>query len=213
MRGNSLERLAPLSGVIFAVLLTALFILTSNSPDANDKTVDVVNYWTNHDSKEIVASLMGGLAVVAFVWFAGTLRSAYRDLGGESGRLAGIAYGGALVFAVGGAIASSLEFAAADTAGDVPAQVTQTLSVLDSDVFLTFAAGIVIFQAANARLILGYGGLPRWLGYFSILLVIVSLTPVGFIAFPGTILWVLIAAILLYMQAEGPAAVDSAPAS
>jgi hypothetical protein len=197
MRSSTVERWAPLSGVLFFVLIAVTIILTSDSPGATDKTADVVKFWTDNDTKQIIGNLIGGLAVATLIWFGAVLRSVFEDLGGEAKRLALLSFAGALTIGVAGGIASGIGFAAADTAGDVPGTVTQTISVLNDDMFILFIAGTLIFQAANARLILGYGGLPRWLGWFSVLLVIVTVTPLGFLGLLGSVLWVLIAAIVL----------------
>jgi hypothetical protein len=212
MRNSTLERWAPLSGVLFFVLIVATLILTFDTPGTGDKTADVVKYWSDNDTQQIIGNLIGGLAVVALVWFGAVLKSAFSGLGGESKRLALLSFAGALVIAVSGAIASSIGFAAADTAGDVPGTVTQTLSVLNDDIFITFIAGVLIFNAANARVILGYGGLPRWLGWFSVVLVVITVTPIGFVGLMGSLIWVLIAAIVIFRGQE-PAAPEPAAAS
>jgi hypothetical protein len=213
MRSNPLERWGPGSGILFAICLTVLFVLSGSPPGASDKTVDVVRYWNDNDSKQIIASLFGGLAVAFFIWFAGSLRSMFRSREGGTGRLSAISYGGGLIFAAGGAIATAITFAAADTAGDVPPQVTQTLSVMNADFFVPFAASILVFQAANAALILSYGGLPRWLGYFSILVAVISITPAGFLGLPLMIVWVLIAAIAMLMREPDADAATPGPAA
>jgi hypothetical protein len=210
MRSSTLERWAPLSGVLFFVLIAVTIFLTSDSPGATDKTADVVKYWTDNDTKQIIGNLVGGFAVATLIWFGAVLKSAFENLGGEARRLALLSFAGALTIGVAGGIASSIGFAVADTAGDVPGTVTQSLSVLNDDTFIVFLAGVLVFQAANARLVLGYGGLPRWLGWFSVVLAIVSVTPVGFIGLFGSVIWVLIASIVLYRGQE-PAAPAAAP--
>ncbi len=211
MRSSTLERWAPLSGVLFFVLILVTIILTSDSPSATDRTSDVVKFWTDNDSKQIIGNLIGGLAVVFLIWFGAVLRSVYEELGGEARRLGLLSFAGALTIAIAGGIASGFGFAAADTAGDVPGTVTQVLSVLNDDFFIVFLAGVLVFQAANARVILGYGGFPRWLGWFSVLLAIISVTPLGFLGLLGSVLWVLIAAIIL-LRGQ-PAAPEPATAS
>lgn len=208
MRSKTLERWAPLSGVLFFVLIVATIILTSDSPGATDKTADVVKYWTDNDTKQIIGNLIGGVAVATLIWFGAVLKSTFDELGGEARRLAPLSFGGALTIAVSGGIASGIGFAAADTAGDVPGTVTQSLSVLNDDFFVLFLAGVLVFQAANARAVLGYGGLPRWMGWFSALLVILSVTPAGFLGLLGSLIWVLIAAVVLFNRdrAEGTSA-------
>ncbi len=44
MSGSRWERLAPLTGVVFFVLIAVTFALSNDTPDANDSTGDVVSY-------------------------------------------------------------------------------------------------------------------------------------------------------------------------
>jgi hypothetical protein len=203
MRSSTLERWAPLSGVLFFVFIVVTIVLTSDTPGATDKTADVVKYWTDNDTKQIIGNLVGGFAVATLIWFGAVLKSAFEDLGGEARRLALLSFAGALTIGVAGGIASSIGFAAADTAGDVPGTVTQSISVLNEDMFILFIAGVLIFNVANARLILGYGGFPRWMGWFSVLLLVISLTPIGFIGLFGSVIWVLIASIMMFSGQQG----------
>jgi hypothetical protein len=211
MNRSTLERLAPLTGLVFGPLLIAVLAMTNNSPEPDDSTAKVVHYWSTHDTRETVAGALGGIAVLFFVWFTGTLRAVFRRAEGETGRVSGIFYGGALVFAVGGAIASSLELITADTVGDVPAAVTQTLSVLSAGVLVVLVAGVLTFQLAAAVLTFRFGALPRWVGYFSLLIAIVSVTPVFFFGFALTIIWAIIVSVVVY-RAQEPAAASPAVA-
>ena len=77
------------------------------------------------------------------------------------GRLSTLVFAGFIVIGVTGAIGSSLQFAVADSAGDVPDQVTQALSVLSSDFFLPFVVGSLLVLFATGVCILRFGGLPR----------------------------------------------------
>ena len=47
-----------------------------------------------------------------------------------------------------------------------------------------------------------YGSLPRWLGWVAILLGVVGLTPIGFVAFLGGGLWILVVSVLLTLRAR-----------
>jgi hypothetical protein len=210
MQRSTLERLAPLTGVVFFGLIIALFIVSGNQPGVKDSTAKVVSFWHDHRTREQIAALLGALAVVFFLWFAGSLRASLRAAEGESGRLSAVAFAGAIVFATGGAIASVIQFTAADAVNHVPPTVTQTLSVLNQDDFLPFVAGAMTLLAATAVVTFRYGGLPKWLAWIAVVLVVVSFTPVGFAGFLGTLVWVLITSIVLYLRQ--PEVVEVTPA-
>jgi hypothetical protein len=200
MQKSTLERLAPLSGVVFFGLIIALFILGGNQPGVSKSTADVVKFWHDHRTREIIGALLGGLAVVFFLWFAGSLRAWLRVAEGGEGRLSAVAFAGAIVFATGGAVASVIQFTAADAVNHVPPTVTQTLSVLNQDDFIPFIAGMVTLLLATAVVTFRHGALPKWLAWVAIVLVIVGFTPIGFVTFLGSLVWVLVVSITLYVK-------------
>jgi hypothetical protein len=130
---------------------------------------------------------------------------------GGTGRLSAIAFGGGLVLVTCGAVDSALQFAVADSVGDVPPLVTQSLSVLYNDFFLGFPVGVGVWMLASALVVLRTSVLPAWLGWFALIIGIVSLTPVGFVGFFGVLVWVAIVSVLLFQQ-ETPPAAAPAPA-
>jgi hypothetical protein len=201
MSGSRWERFAPLTGVVFFILIAVTFALSSDTPDANDSTSDVVSFWSAHDSRLIVASLLGTLAVIFLVWFGASLRSALVRAEAGEGRLSMLAFAGILVIAITGGIGSSLQFAVADSVGDVPAGVTQALSVLSSDFFLPFLAGVALLMFASGLCVLRFGGLPRWLGWAAIVIGIAAVAgPVGFVGFIASLVWVLVVSVTLYIR-------------
>jgi hypothetical protein len=206
------ERFAPLTGVVFFVLIAVTFALSNDTPDTNKSTSDTVAYWSAHDSRLIVSAIAGTFAVIFLVWFGASLRSALMRAEGGQGRLSTLAFAGILIIGISGAIGSSLQLTVADTAGDVPPIATQTLSVLSSDFFLPFLAGIAITLFASGICALRFGALPKWLGWASIVLAIVTVTPAGFFAFLASFVWVLVVSILLFLR-EGEAAAPASPAA
>lgn len=198
MTRSTLERLAPLTGIAFVVLIVISFIVGGESPDSDDSTEEVVRFWTENDGEQVWSAVIGAWSAVFLVWFGGSVRVALRRAEGEPGRLSAISFGGFLLLALGILAFSGFQFAAGETAGDVPDEVTQTLSVLFSDFFIPLAAGNVIALLATGIATVRHGGLPRWLGWVAIVLGIVSLTPAGFFAFLGAGIWVLILSVLLF---------------
>jgi hypothetical protein len=206
MSRGTLERFAPLTGIVFVVLVVIAFAVGGETPDVDDSTRKVVDFWTENDGEQIAAAILGAWASVFLVWFGGSLRATLRRAEGEPGRFSAISFGGFLTMAIGLNAFGGMGFAAADTAGDVPPAVTQTLSVLDSDFFFILAAGSFLALTASGIAIVARGGLAPWLGYLAIVLGIASLTPVGFFAFLAGGIWILVASVLLFMGERTPAA-------
>jgi hypothetical protein len=206
MSRTTTERLAPLSGVVFFVLIAITFALSNDTPDTDSTTADTVSYWSAHDSRLIAAAITGTFAVIFLVWFGGVLRSALLRAEGGEGRLSLVAFAGILTIGITGGIGSALQFTVADTVNDVPATVTQALSVLSEDFFLPFLAGIALFMFGAGICALRHGGLPKWLAWVAIVIGVIAVTPVGFIGFLAVLVWVLVASVVLYLQGgEAPA--------
>jgi len=204
------ERLAPLTGVAFFVLIAITFALSNDTPDTDSSTADTVGYWSAHDSRLIAATIVGTFAVIFLVWFGASLRSALMRAEGGEGRLSTLAFAGVLIIGISGGIANSLQFTVADTVGDIPATSTQTLSVISEDFFLPFLAGIVILLFASAFCTLRFGALPKWLGWAAIVIGVVTVTPAGFVGFLASFVWLLVVSIVLF-QREGQAGRPATP--
>ena len=213
MRRSTLDRLAPLTGIVAIGLIIAGGILSGSTPDANDSTAGIVGFWRLHDTKEIVAAFLGALGIAFFLWFFGALRSVLRASEGEPGRLAATAFGGFLVFSIGALALLSFQFAAADVADDsgVAPQAIQALSVLQSDFFFPLTAGLLVGMLASAAAVLRFGAFPRWTGYLALVVGILFVTPLFFIAFPLAGIWVIIVCVLMFRAAG--ASGRAAPAS
>ena len=214
MRSGSWARYAPLAGLL-AVALAVVSIIVAGFDDvsSDDSTAKVVRFWIDNDGEQIAGAIIAALSLVALVWFLGSLRAALRAAEGGTGRLSAIAYGGGLVLVAGGAVDASLQFAVADSAGEVPPLVTQSLSVLYSDFFLIFGVGMAPFMLATGLVIVRTAALPVWLGWFALLIGVVALTPLGFAGFFGILIWIVIASILLFQQESPPAVAPPAPAT
>jgi hypothetical protein len=203
MPPRTLARLTLLTGAAFFVLIVVALIVEGSPPASHDATEEVVKWWTENDSRSLAAAQLGGLASALLVWFGGSMWATLRRAEGEPGRVAAIAFGGFLFAGVGLASFFGFVFAAAETAGDVPAEVTQTLSVLSELFFIPFAMGLLVALLATSVIILRHGGLlPRWLGFVAIVIAIVFLTPAGLGAAIATAIWILCVSVLLFLRVE-----------
>jgi hypothetical protein len=207
---SRLERLAPLTGIVFAAALIAVFFISNNSPDTKDSTAKWVTYYLDHRNREIAVSLVVAIATVFFLWFAGSLRARLRAAEGSPGRLSNLAFGGAVLYATGGLLFAALDFAAADAVKHVPPTVTQTIGVLDSDLFFPLAVGTAVLMLATGVVVLRTRALPTWLGWVAVVIGVISVTPVGFFGFLASLLWIAIVSVLTYLRPLAPRA--AAPA-
>jgi hypothetical protein len=201
---ESLRRLAPLTGIVFAVLLVVTF-LSPSSPGVHDTGLQVIAHYKVHHGAALLGDFCGALGVIFFVFFVGALRSYLRGHEGGEG-LSTVAFGGALLLGAGGAIFSSLEWALAEARNSISPAAAEAINVLSNELFWPFEVGIVIFSIAIGLAILNTAALPKWLGWVALVLGVVGVTPAGFYAFWVIMLWSVIVSILVYRRSAAPSA-------
>jgi hypothetical protein len=218
MQRGRLERLAPLSGVLFFLLIAAaIIVFPDETPSVDDSRAKVVKFWLEHDSDAVASSIIFALAAIPLVWFAGTLRAASRAAEESEGRLSATAFAGAIILAAAIVIGATMQFVLGDAADDLPPVAIQTLSAASSDFFFPFLVGIFLWLSATGLVILRHGVLHAAFGWLALLVAIVAITPIGFVGFIASPVWVLAVSIALYRRwnapPTGPATTPTAPAT
>src|SRR4051794_6475647 len=202
---DSLRRLAPLTGIPFAILLAITFT-TPSTPDTHDTGAQVIQHYQDHHGAHLLGDLCGGVAVVFFLFFLSALRSFFKDKEGADG-LSLAAFAGGILIAVGGGLFTSLDVALIDARHDITPQAAQALNVLSNDIFFPFEIGLIVFALCIGLAIIASGALPKWLGWVMVVIGVVAFTPVGFFGFFVILIWAVIVGILIYRRsAPGPSA-------
>lgn len=192
-------RLAPLTGIMFVVLLVAgPIVLTANTPGSDASGASVIKFYKDNRHEQQVANLLGALGVIFFIFFAGTLRVHFRSAGQDG--LGAVSFGGGILIGVGGTIFSAFGFALADVPDKLNEAAAQALNVLNNDFFFPFAAGVAVFMLANAVAIIRGRSLPLWLGWVAVPIGLAAATPAGFFAFFAVPAWVLAVSIVLFIR-------------
>jgi hypothetical protein len=193
---------APLTGALFVVLVLVAFIaLGGETPEGDASARKVVSFYSDNETKEIIASVVLALATVPLVYFSSLLRERFRaPLPGSS--LPGFAFGAGLVAAGGFLAAAGIHFALADYAEDIQPAAAQAINAIDGDFFLPFSTGVVTLVLASSLAARRTKVLPTWLAWVGIVLFVVAFTPAGFIAFGLSGIWIIVVSILLYLRGE-----------
>ena len=76
----------------------------------------------------------------------------------------------------------------------------QALGALYNYDFVVFAMGLQIFLLATGLSAVRHGSLPKWIGWIAIVLAVIALTPIGFFAFLGSGILVLIMSVVLTLK-------------
>ncbi len=180
------EWLAPLTGVLFVVLVVIGFVIAGEPPDAGDPAQEIIDHYTDNKDSVIIGAALGGLAAMFLVFFGGYLRKVLRAAEGEGGVLSAVAFAGTIIVAVGAAIDATISIALAESVEDIEPAAVQALQALWDNDFIPLALGIELFLFATGISILRHRALPVWLGWVAIVLGILGATPAGFIAFLAT---------------------------
>jgi hypothetical protein len=202
MRG--LERFAPLTGVVFVLLVIVATVIVGETPMADDSLAKAVSYFDDNKDEVIVGSIIAAISTVFMLWFGGVWRAALAAAEGPPARLANTAFGGLIVAAVGWAALIAFTFVAADTVGDVAPVATQTLSALQADFFFPVAIGFSVFLLASGLAMVRGVTFRSWPGWVALVLGVLAVTPAGFFAILGGLAWIVGISVMLFVRGEGP---------
>jgi hypothetical protein len=207
---DRLNRLAPLTGLVSAALIVVSFFTSPTEPKPTASGAHVIAFFTTHRSAERVGAVIGTVAMVLFVCFAGSLYSRMRRARRDES-LGAVALTGAGLFAAGLTISASLTWALTDNPSHFSPAAAQALNTLAYDMVLPIIAGLMLFGVATGLAVRRSEWLPGWLGWPLIVLAIVAASPAFPIALFGVVIWTAAAALTLVSRADGTA-LDPAPA-
>jgi hypothetical protein len=188
------------------------FIVGGQTPDFDASSKDVLSFYDDQTA-QVITSIALLYGAVLLVFFAGTLRSAFR----EASALSSLVLIGGALQALGAAIFAGLNFTLADLANSdhlsrIDPGAIQSLNALNSDFFFPLVLGTALFLISSALAVFATGALPRWMGWVALVLGIVALTPGGFFAFIASGLWIIAAAVILLQRGGDSATSAAAPA-
>jgi hypothetical protein len=160
---RDLQRLAAATGLAGVVMFVLSVVIVPTPPRFSRSAHDVSSYLADHGGTIRASQYVTGLAIMFFLWFAGTLWSHLRRVEGDAGRLAQIFLAGAAalaaVFIMRGGLIVVATHAPADSVSVAFFRLAGELEPHTS-----FLIGPMV--GAIAVLVLRHGGLPRTLGWF-----------------------------------------------
>jgi len=194
-----LRRVAPLSGVVFGLLILVAFIIGGSSPGAGSTGTHVIDWYTkHHNSQNAVAFLLAYAAFFGLVWAASL--KAYLSARSDSKAALTLGFGGFVTLAVGLAVFSGLGFALVDDTKKYETGAAQALNVLDNDMFVSLLVGLAAFMLANGLVIAMSGALPKWLGWIALVIGIVEMTPLGWFGLLALIAWSIVVSVWVFIR-------------
>ena len=207
-------RLAPLTGVAFAVLAILGNLLQGSPPDFVDDPQKVVDFYTDNPGAILVGMNLALISLVFLVWFLSSLRRTLLAAEGGDGRLTAVAFGGGLIVTamlMAGFAFNALGALRAEEDGTIAPEIAVVLQD-GSSIFQGLAAPIAmaVLLGATAMVTLRFRPLPIWLGWASVLLAVIGLIgPISWILLLLFPLWALVTSVLLYQRQAVPAPVNA----
>jgi hypothetical protein len=209
------ELIAPLTGAAFVIVVVIGFIVAGEPPEAKDSTAEeIVNHYVDNKDSTIAGAILAGLAALFLVFFGGHLRRVLKAGEGEGGMLSAVAFGGTIIIGVAAAIDATISLALAETVDDIDPAAVQAMQALWDNDFIPVVLGMEVLLFATGISTILHRALPVWLGWVAIVLAILGGTPLGFVAFLGSGIWILVLSIMLAMrerETSGPTPQASAP--
>lgn len=207
--GANRARWAPLSGVAFVVLLVLGAVLSGSEPRGGSSASRIVAFYTAHRAVVKASDLLTVLAVVVGLLFFGYLRDHLSATPASAG-LAATAFGGAVIFAVGGLTGTGAQYALADIPARLGPGAVQALNLLQNDLAgFTVNAGAAVLLIASGSAVLAGRRLPAWTGWLAIVLGLLTLVPVPNSGALTAAVWTLLASIVLVIRGDAAASAES----
>jgi hypothetical protein len=210
------------SGIVFVVLVLAGAFIQPQPPPSTDDSIDkIIKYFTDDRARILTGSYLIGFSTVFLLWFLGTLRLALMKSGATRLPVTAVGAGIAAVALV--LVANGVnETLAFRTAAERNPDVVHALFDVSAMVFLQVGFAVGTFVLAASVVMIRWKAVSQWLGYAGVVVAVLNyidagalaksgaLSPAGvfgLICFLGFAAWVLVASVLLTLQAgKEPAA-------
>ncbi len=206
---NRLTRLTPLTGLIFAALMVAGLAVGPTQPKPSSSGEQVIAFFAAHRSGQRAGAVAGTLALVFFIFFAGSLYDIMRRTS-VSQTLGAVALVGAGLLAAGLMVSGSITWALTDGPARYSAASAHALNALGYDMILPAIAGLLVFGVTTGLAAIRGGWVPAWLGWVLIAFGILAPSPAFPIALFGTVAWSAVVAIMLVSRATRTATATAA---
>ncbi len=203
------NRLVPLTGVVFTVLILIAFFVSGSEPNSHASPAKVLSYYVGHNGSVSVSGYALAYSAVFALFFAAALRPRLRGTGSDA--LVALGFGGAVMFAVAIACGAGLTLALVDHTKSLDPVALQAVNLVGDDmVGPLLQIGMVAYMAGYGIAILRGAAVPRWLGWLAVALAILAAIPaVGFFAILGIAIWSIVLGVLLFARADAPVAVPA----
>jgi hypothetical protein len=201
-----IERWAPISGIVFVVLMVVGSMLVGDVPGPNAPEPEIADYLAdsaNH-TRNIVGAYIWGVGALVFLGFLTRLRSELRKAEGATGALTNLAFGVGVAFTAVWIVSAAtfVSVAYAIALRDAPLSDPDLVRVLPTTgrLLLLLGGGFAgsLFVLAASVVILRTRVFARWVGWLGIVVGIALLFDLVYSTLVPLWVWVFIASIVMF---------------
>jgi hypothetical protein len=206
----STEHWTGLAGLGFVVAYVAAFAM---GIEVGPSDREILDYYASsgNRAREVVAFFLIAAAALCLVVFSQGVRVVVDRLGPAVSSAARVAFAGELAASVlilaGDALSRATAFSAMDADFELE---PNTRRLFENAGFLLFVCGAlaaILLTAGVAVAALRHSGLPRWLGWSSVVTAVLLPLAIGFIGFLVFLLWILlVSGVLAFRSSNGASA-------
>jgi hypothetical protein len=173
------EQIGAIAGIVAVVLGIVSLFLPGSPPSVDASLTTIRAYLTDHRTAVLAAQYIGAISNVLFLLLFGSLWTRIRRAEGQDGPLAPAMLGGGIATTVGALLINLvIMLEAYDPKRDDA--LVQLLWDMGNLAFAILMFPWALFTLATALSALGYGALPRWLGWSGIVVTAALLLgPIG----------------------------------
>jgi hypothetical protein len=205
---TGLVRWAALAGVAYVVLFVVGVILIYNgTPDSSSAPAKILAYYSDsgHRDRMNFGWAIAGLGIFFFFWFVSALRQTVRRLEADDGFLTGLTAIGGAVYGALTLVALGIEVGIRTMSDDTYHHTVYPglIHAADDAAWVIHAgggAGLAAMIIAASLAGLRAGAVPKWLGWISVVVGILSLVLVVFFPWFLAALWILVVSIGLFVR-------------
>ena len=194
-----LERLLPLAGAGFALLVAAGYLSIGPFPDESTAAADLTTYYASHHNQVGLGGILLGYGAVLVALFGVALWIRARRAGAAAA-VSAAALIGTAVLTVDVVRAANVYRTLGAIGGRLSTEAGALQAWHVAGAAPTAAVGAAVLLLAMAAAGIGGRAVPRWLAWSALVIALLLLTPLGFQAWLLFLLWSLVASVVLALR-------------
>ncbi|MEP7053713.1 MAG: hypothetical protein ABI912_00510 [Actinomycetota bacterium] len=194
-----LDRIAPLSGVVFAVLAMAGYLTIGEFPDEQTPVSTLSTFYAAHHAQVGRGGVMLGYSVIFFIFFGATIWARIRRTAAAPVLAAAALLGAALT--ASDLMGASGYYATLGVIGGRPGTTPAALQAWHiAGATGNVSAGAIVLIVAVAAAALTARAFPLWLALSGLVLVALQFTPMSFLSWLLMHAWILVTSITMALR-------------